>query len=453
MNAPDEHLYDQDAEAAVLGACLIDPEAIFYVTNLLTPQDFFDAKYKVTYEAMLAVAERGDVLDVLTVGTELEKQGHLEKVGGSAFVAELITVVPSSANAPSYAGIVSDYAIRRDMLRTMHKGVQRIYNLKEHTDETINWAVQQLQTHGRGGDIVAAKDVVNLLDAEFKLYVDKPLAAGEVRGIDTGWKDINGYLGGWKPGLYVVLGEPHVGKSWFVLTAAMKVAQQGKRALLFSLEMKAIQLVRRLCLQHAGISQRDYDLGRVKPDRITKFQEMEAQIYDWSLDIADSMSSASSIFSTIHREMRSDNPPAFIAIDYLGLVETSYGRESTNWEMIALTRALKNMARQLQVPIVVPHQISDKMIQMRGNKRPQLSDGYGSGGISQDADGVLGLYPPFKYNEKDSKEHTLWVFILKDRTGGAANPNAPVELTFTSTGKLEDVWKGDEYGQHYTSKM
>ena len=287
------------------------------------------------------------------------------------------------------------------------------------------------------------------LHIEFESYIGNPIKAHEVRGVDTGWKDINLMLGGWKPGLYVVLGEPHVGKSWFVLTAAMKVAQQGKRALLFSLEMKAIQLVRRLCLQHAGITQQHYDRGDVTTEQVAKFQEMEAQIYDWNLDIADSMSSASVIFSTIHREMRSDNPPAFIAIDYLGLIETTYGKENTNWEMIALTRALKNMSRQLQVPIVVPHQISDKAIAARANKRPTLSDGYGSGGTAQDADVELGLYPPFKYGE--GRQYTLWVFNLKDRLGGATAPE-PIELTFTKTGKLEDTWKGDDDG-HWADAM
>jgi replicative DNA helicase len=444
MQPPDEHLYDLQAEASLLGACLIDPEAIYYVTNLLTSQDFYEAAHQVTYQAMVNVAERGNVLDVVTVQSELERLKMLEKVGGAVFVSGLVNVVPSGMNAPSYATIVLDYARRRDMLRTVSQSAQRIYNLKESTDDTITWAVQRLQSHGRGGDLVAAKDVVNELHDEFQEYIDEPLETDQVRGVDTGWQDINAALGGWKPGLYVILGEPHVGKSWKVLTAAMNVARQGKRALLFSLEMKAIQLVRRLCLQHAGITQRDYDLGRVADEQVQKFAEMEAEIYDWNLDIADSMSSASAIFSTIHREMRSDNPPEFIAIDYLGLVETSYGRESTNWEMIALTRALKNMARQLQVPIAVPHQISDKMIQGRGDKRPKMSDGYGSGGISQDADVVLGLYNPFKYGE--GLQYVMWVFVLKDRTGGASNPNAPIELTFTSTGRLVDYSSKKENG-------
>ena len=447
MQTPDQHLYNLNAEASLLGACLIDPEAIYYVVNLITAKDFYEGKHQVTYQAMVNVAENGNVLDVVTVQNELERLKMLDKVGGASFVSELVTVVPSAMNAPSYASIVTDYARRRDMLRTMHNSVKRIYNTKENTDETITWAVQQLQAHGRGGDLVAAKDVVNDLHDEFQEYIDTPLEKGQVRGIDTGWQALNGYLGGWKPGFYVVLGEPHVGKSWFVLTAAMNVAQQGKRALLFSLEMGAMQLVRRLCLQHAGISQRNYDIGQVTKKQVQKFAEMEAQIYDWNLDISTE-SKASSIFSTIHREMRSDNPPAFIAIDYLGLIETTYARESTNWEIIALTRALKNLSHQLRVPIIVPHQISDKAVQMRGDKHPKLSDGYGSGGTAQDPDGVLGLFPPFKYGE--GAEHTLWVFVLKDRLGGAANPLKPIVLTFTETGKLADYSdKGDEYG-HWT---
>ena len=141
MNTPDIHLYDADIEAAVVGACLIDPEAIFYVTSLLQVSDFHDGKYQKVFASMLSVAGRGDVLDVLTVATELEKHKHLANVGGAAFLSELIASTPSSAHAPSYANTVADYARRRDMVRTASKLVQQTYNTKAPTDNTITWAV------------------------------------------------------------------------------------------------------------------------------------------------------------------------------------------------------------------------------------------------------------------------------------------------------------------------
>jgi len=443
----DTTLADSKAERAVLGSMLIDPDAVWNVITVLQASDFNDDQHRYLYEAMYALATRGSTVDFITIVDELTRRETLAKVGGGAYISGLYNAVPSALQAMSYAGIVSDKATRRNMERTAIEWQRRIYNPTEDTDETITWAVAQLQAHGRGGELVAAKDVVEELHDEFTRYVDAPLEPGQVRGVDTGWRDLNGYLGGWKPGLYIVLGEPHVGKSWFVLQAAMNVAMQGKRALLFSLEMKAIQLVRRLCLAHAKLSQRNYDLGRVSPEQAERFAEMEGIVSEWNLDIADDMCKASSILSTIHREMRGDNPPSFIAIDYLGLIETSYNRESVNWEMMALTRTLKNTGRQLQVPIVTPHQISDKAVMMRSDKRPRLSDGYGSGGMSQDADVVIGLFVESMHNDDPSIKHRMEVAVLKDRTGGAANPRKPIMLVFAETGGLVSLAKGEDYGR------
>lgn len=431
--------YSVEAEEAVLGSMLIDPEAIWKIESVLKPADFYVQKHRFVYEAALAIARRGENLDFLTLTTELENRKTIVAVGGGVFISELLGAVPSALNVTTYAQTVSDTATRRGLLDTASDLARRAYNMEHDVDETITWAAATLQAHGRGGDIVPAKSVVEQLHTEFTSYVDHPLNNDEVRGIATGWRDLNAYLGGWKPGFYVVLGEPHVGKSWFVLEAAMNVAKQGQRALLFSLEMRAVQLVRRLCLSHARISQRNYDLGRVTADQAALFAEMEGIVSEWNLDIADDMSKASQIFSTIHREMRSENPPAFIVIDYLGLIETTFNRENTNWEMIALTRTLKNMARQLQVPIVTPHQISDKAIESRQDKRPRIGDGYGSGGTAQDADVELGLYRPEMHGGQPFEAHRMEVSVLKDRLGGAANPDKPVMLIFAETGGLIDL--------------
>jgi replicative DNA helicase len=262
-----------------------------------------------------------------------------------------------------------------------------------------------------------------------------------VRGLDTGWIDLNAKLGGWKPGLYVVLGEPHVGKSWFALEAAQNVAARGQRALVFSLEMTAEQLVRRLCLSYAGIPQRNYDLGRVTDEQAVAFYNRQAEIATWNLDIADDMDSAAEIFSTIHRECRGANPPAFIAIDYLGLIATEGDEENQNYRLAALLRGMKKLSNTYQVPLMVPHQISDKALQGRQDKRPKKSDGYASGGISQHADVILGLYRDELHNENSPDAGVLEVIVLKDRLGGESDPFTSVPLVFAKTGGLRDAVK------------
>ena len=441
--------YSVEAEEAVLGSVLIDPEAIWRIESVLSPSSFYIKKHQLIYEALLSIARNGENLDFLTLINELETRKTINIIGGSMFISELLGAVPSAMHVESYAKIVSDTSVRRELLNTASGLASRAFNMENDVDETITWATATLQSNSMGGDIVPAKSVIEELHNEFVSYVDHPLKNDEVRGIATGWRDINAYLGGWKPGFYVILGEPHVGKSWFVLQAAMNVAMQGKRALLFSLEMKAVQLVRRLCLSHARVSQRNYDLGKITQEQAALFAEMEGIISEWNLDIVDDMSKASSIFSTIHREMRGLNPPSFIAIDYLGLIETNYQRESTNWEMIALTRQLKNTGRQLQVPIAAPHQISDKIITSRSDKRPQMSDGYGSGGMAQDADVILGLYRPEMHGGQPWEAHRMEVYKLKDRLSGGANANQPAVLVFTETGGLIDLPKQKEtYGSY-----
>jgi replicative DNA helicase len=157
------------------------------------------------------------------------------------------------------------------------------------------------------------------------------------------------------------------------------------------------------------------------------------------------METASEIFSTIHRECRGPNPPAFIAIDYLGLIVTDDGDENQNYRLSALLRGLKKLSNQCQVPIVVPHQISDKAIEMRADKRPKKSDGYGSGGISQHADVILGLYRDELHRENSEHAGVLEVLLLKDRLGGESDAFRSVPLVFAETGGLRDAY---HYGEH-----
>jgi len=290
----------------------------------------------------------------------------------------------------------------------------------------------------RGGAIQHAADVASNIWDKAQAYAAEPLEPGQVRGLDTGWRDLNDKLGGWKPGLYTVLGEPHVGKSFFTLTAAQNVAAQGKRALVFSLEMTADQLIERLALAEARLDRHDYEAGRIPDAAWSKFAERIGEISGWDLDIVDDQESASAITSTIHRECRGDNPPALVAIDYLGLVVTDYRGENRNEELSTLLRNFKRLSATCQIPLIVPHQISDKAIEHRTDKRPKKSDGYGSGGIAQHSDVILGLYQEALHTESPENENALEVIKLKDRLSGGADPYVRVVLTFEPTGGLRD---------------
>jgi replicative DNA helicase len=429
----------KEAELALIGSLLIDPEAVWNVKPIVQATDFYDRRNGQAYAAMLAVAERGDPVDIITVSDQLQAAGGDGKE--TLYLTDAMTAVPSAINAVTYATSVAETARRRQGLKLASELARRFYDQQQDVDKTLTWGALALQAEGRGGVLKAAKDVIVSVYSELERNVKEPLAPGQVRGLDTGWRDLNAKLQGWKPGLYVVLGEPHVGKSWFALEAAQNVAERGKRALVFSLEMTAEQLVRRLCLAYAGLSQRDYDLGRITADQAERFYERQADISGWELDIADDMETASEIFSTIHRECRGPNPPALVVIDYLGLISDEAGaEENLNYRLSALLRGMKKLSNTCQVPIIIPHQISDKAIESRQDKRPRKSDGYASGGISQHADVILGLYNPALHNENDPKAGILEVIVLKDRLGGESDPYATIDLIFSKTGGLKDAY-------------
>lgn len=429
-------LENDKSETALLGSILINPECIWDVKSVLVPGDFAIGKHRFIYDAALALSERGAPVDILTIVNEMAKAGHVDPLMG-VFISELMSSTPSSVNALSYAETISDAARRRGLVKLGSDIVKRAHDLAEDVDKTVTWITSTASSQARGGEIRHAPEVVEAVYAEFENNMAVPLEPGEVRGLDTGWIDLNVMLGGWKPGFYVVLGEPHVGKSFFALHAAANIAERGGRALLFSLEMTAEQLVNRLCLAHAQLSQRDYDSGRPPDAAVDKYLARMAQIREWPLDIVDDMETTSAIFSTIHRECRSNNPPVFVVIDYMGLVVTDYRSENRNAELSELARSMKRVSATNQLPLLSPHQISDKAVAARKNKRPKKSDGYNSGGLSQHSDVMLGLYDESLHVEGSTKS-ILEVTKLKDRLSGGANPYSSAQLRFEKTGALRD---------------
>jgi len=438
---------DATAEASVLGSILIDSEALWKIRADLKPGDFYDKRNGAIYAAMLALADAGEPIDYLTVSGALKDAGKFAQDGVSGYVAGLIEATPSAVNVLGYATRVVTTSRQRQALAMLSEGARRVYAEPDELDKTLTWLAQTAAQGGRGGEVRQARDMAGVVYDELSYNVEHPLAPGQVRGVDTGWRDLNAKLGGWKPGLYVTLGEPHVGKTFFLIQAAANVAATGRRALVFSLEMTAKQLVTRLCLSDARITSQEYDLGRVPDHKWPAFSARIGDVTSWDLDIVDDLETASSIFATIHRECRSANPPALICIDYLGLIVTDYGRESVNYETSALLRAMKNLTAQVRVPILTAHQISDKAIEARANKRPQKADGYGSGGISQHADVILGQYRsemhPEAHNAQDPiQPHVMEILLLKDRLSGQSSAFRSVPLIFEETGALRDAARG-----------
>jgi replicative DNA helicase len=437
-----------EAEEAVLGAVMIDPEAIYRVMPILSQDDFYLQKHSWVYQAIRTVAERGSVLNYLAINEELRRVdcgqqdgksvSRLDLIGGPAYIAQLVSSVPSALFAESYANMVKEAKQRRKLLDVASSIAKDAYNLEIPADEAIAQAVSALQDSGRGGSIVSSASLADELLAEAEEYMVHPLQKGSARYLDTGFPDLNDALGGWDSGFYVILGAPHMGKTWMLIHAAAKVALRGTRALVFSLEMKPKSLVRRLALAHADLNAQQYARGLATAEQLRKFNEYVRIISAAPLDIYAETRNAGEIVATIHRECRI-NKPGIVCIDYLGIMETASAENETYRQMI-LTRQLKGVAQILDIPLLTAHQISDKEIQKRGDKHPTAADGFGSSGAQQDADVMLGLYRDEVYNKGSELQNVLEIGILKNRLNGGASSSSDVPMFFNGhTGRMESI--------------
>ena len=432
---------DPVAEQNLLGSILIDPGAIWKAAPLVQPSDFAEQKHRWIFEATMAVAREGkDATNVLLVLNELQRHKRAEAVGGLPGLTNLMSATVSSVYVEDYAGIVRDKAIRREMLKAATDLARYAYDEQRHTDDGINAVVTGLQEHGRGGDVRPASEVASeVLDLQAAYYEDK-LERGQVRGLDTGWTQMNRITQGWKPGFYLWIGVSHVGKTWAMLHALENVVAQGHRGLLFSLEMSAVQLVTRLGLAHANITREEYDSGRYDQERYERFRRYVATIRDhYHLDIVDGTPPFSVIAATINREMRTPTPPAMVVLDYFGLIRTTERAENNNMEQIVLSRGLKALSHNLQVPLHTAAQVSDKAMLNRSNKRPQKFDAYGSSGPEQDADVIITIYRDDMYHKDQRNRGVLEWRKVKDRLSGGSSENNTALMTFTDAGRISDA--------------
>lgn len=437
-----EQLWDVDAETALIGSVLIDPDAMGRVSGIVSGDDLYLEKHKWVWGALVSLTERNEPVDIITICDELERAGHLDEAGGSAYITHLINAVPSAIHAEGYAQIVARKAFRRGLLQAANVLARLAYEtgdddaVAENIDRTITAILERRRT--RRGAATSVSEVVMDVWAQATEYQDNPLVMGQVRGLDTGWPDMNKLLGGWRAGLYVVLAVPHMGKSWFVIHAARNVATAGRRVLLFSLEMGAHQIVERLALAASKSDLYTYERGLGSNELVPFSEELDAlartdMVID---DVSVSLSEIAARARQEHRRKALD----MIVVDYLGLIE-GVAADNRNLEIGLATRRLHLLARELGVPILAPHQISDKTVDGRRNKRPQLSDGYESGHVGQDADVVLGLYRASRYDEDRADDRTLEVLVLKDRLGGSGRTGIGqrVEMYFSEWGEIRSL--------------
>jgi replicative DNA helicase len=417
-----------EAEEAVLGSVLIDPEAIYRVSSFLKADDFYIVKNQWVWSACLALHERREPIDFVTITRELTARNQLDELGGPAYVSHLINTVPTAIHAEGYGRIVERTALRRRLLSAASDIAQLAYDEADDIDQTIDLAEQALfgvSQRRVSRDMVPISEAIrNYFDHIEYLYEHR----GEPLGIPTGFLDLDKMLGGLqRSDLIIVAARPGVGKTSLMLTMALNAARKfHQRVAIFSLEMSNEQIVQRLVSGETGIDSQRLRLGDLRDDEWGLFVQATSALSDTAAIYMDDTPSISALqLRTKARRLHAEFGLDLIIIDYLQLMTGDNRTENRVQEISYLSRSLKGLARELNVPVLVASQLS-RAVEQRSDKRPVLSDLRESGSIEQDADIVMFIYRDDVYDEASERKNVAELIISKHRNG----PTGTVELYF-----------------------
>ena len=418
-----------EAERAVLGSCLLDRDALVDVTEFLSPDDFYDLNYRDVYNVILEMTQRSKPVDMLTLSAELSDRGLLEKLGGQSFLAAIVDSTPTAANAEYHARIVRDKAVRRRLISAGNAITRMGYEEGKDLSELLEDAERLVFEVSKTRNESNFKSLAEVMKPTFdKIQEAFAREDNSLTGIDTGFFGINRLTSGLQRGaLNIIAARPSMGKTALAMNIARNVAVKTKLpVLVFSLEMGAEQLAMRLLGAEARINLQDLINGTFANDDWRLLQEAASTLIESPLYIDDS-----SILTTIEMKARSRRFKAkhgelgLIVVDYLQLMSASRTMDNKQNEVAEISRGLKAIARELDVPVIALSQLS-RSVESRDNKKPQLSDLRDSGAIEQDADLVALLYRDSYYKEELRDDNTASLNIAKNRNG----PTREIKLIF-----------------------
>jgi len=385
MAAPDKMIpHNVEAEEAVLGSLLIDPEALFRVSPFLKGEDFYIQKNAWIYEVVLALHERREPIDFVTLCDELERREQLEEIGGAAYITRLINAVPSAIHVEAYGHIVEHAAIRRRLISAASQIAQLAYRETEEIDLTIDQAEQALFSVSQRRitrDLAPIQDVIRrYYDRIEYLYAHR----GEPLGVPTGYIDIDRLLGGLQRSDFIIIAaRPSVGKTSLCLSIARNAARHGQHAAIFSLEMSAEQVVQRLISAETGIDTQRLRLGDLHEDEWPLFVQATGKLADLPIFIDDTPSISALQLRTKARRLHAEHGLDIVLVDYLQLMTGDVRSENRVQEVSYISRSIKALARELDAPVVAASQLS-RAVEQRTDKRPVLADLRESGCLTGD---------------------------------------------------------------------
>lgn len=419
--------HSREAEEAVVGAVLINPEVYYDVSQFLGADDFFIHRHRFIWEAFTRLHEQRIPVDLLTVTEELDKVNQLAEVGGPAFLTALINQVPSSLNAESYGRIVEGHSIRRKMILAANKIASIAHNEETPVDKVMDEAekaVFSVSERRLKHDLVPISSVLSDYYDHIDNLIKRP---EEFVGVPTGFIDLDRMLNGLNPSdLLIIAGRPGQGKTGFLLSIAKNAGlTHKKKVAIFSLEMSNEQVVQRLIAQETGIDSQRLRTGKLDSRELELFNHAIEVFSDTRIFLDDTPAITPMQLRTKCRRLHMEHGLDLIIVDYLQLMGGDTRNDNRVQEVSYISRNLKVLARELNVPVLSAAQLS-RAVEQRTDKRPVLSDLRESGSLEQDADIVMFIYRPDQY-EKDSDKHNIAeIIVAKHRNG----PVGSVELVF-----------------------
>ncbi len=415
-----------EAEEAVLGSILINPDALLEVLPFLSPVDFFIVRNGWVYEAIVTLHDRRDPLDYLTVTNELELSGRLTEVGGAAYILSLVNKTPSSLNVEGYGRIVERMSLRRRLLDAAGEVARAAHSEETDINEVVNRAEQaifEVTEQRLQRDLVPVGEVIS----DYFDHITNLMRHQEmVMGVPTGFVDLDSMLGGMqRSDLLIIAARPGMGKSSMLNSIMLNAARHQQRVALFSLEMSNEQLVQRFISSETRIPSHRLREGTLDERDMAEFVKAAEHISSLPIYLDDTPALSTQELRSKARRLFLEYGLDLIMVDYLQLMTTPFRNDNRVQEISYISRSLKQLARELNVPLVAAAQLS-RAVEQRNDKRPMLSDLRESGSIEQDSDVVIFIYRDAYYNKETPDGDRTEIHIAKHRNG----PTGQVDLVF-----------------------
>lgn len=438
-----------EAEESVLGGILLDPDALDRIIEVMSAADFYRDAHRTIFETMLALSERGEPIDLITLSDALKARGQLPQVGGATFLAELGDKVPSAANVAHYARIVRDKAVLRSLIRVSGEIVGRCYDSQDDIEQFLDEAERLIydvsEQRIRPAFFKVGDMIMDTIKTVEQLYERKEM----VTGVPTGFLDLDQKTAGLQPAdLVIIASRPSMGKTAFALNIAQYVALQTNATVgVFSLEMAKEQLVMRLLCAEARVDNAKVRAGYLAERDFPRLAMAAGRLAEAPIFIDDTPGLNVLELRAKARRLKREHDLGVVIVDYLQLMRgLDQKQENRVQELAEISRGLKALAKDLQVPVVALSQLN-RQVETRGDKRPIMSDIRESGSIEQDADVILFLYRDEMYHADSADEGTAEIIIGKQRNG----PIGTVRLAFRSeytrfenlAGNFADVADGE----------